>query len=50
MFAHLSIAPCPNVEAACAEAVWFKQSILLAEPRDMEEIGEAVRKIRAASG
>lgn len=40
------ITPCPVAERACQEAIWLSQSMLLAEPGAMEEIGRAVLKIR----
>lgn len=39
----------PVVEQACSEAVWLKQSMLLAEREDMDDIVTAVAKIQAAS-
>jgi dTDP-4-amino-4,6-dideoxygalactose transaminase len=39
----------PEVEQACAEAVWLTQSLLLAERADMDDIVAAVRKIQAAA-
>jgi dTDP-4-amino-4,6-dideoxygalactose transaminase len=40
------IMPCPVAEQACQEAIWLTQSILLAEPEEMAEIGQAIVKIR----
>ena len=40
------ITPCPVAERACQEAIWLSQSMLLAEPGGMEEIGRAILKIR----
>jgi dTDP-4-amino-4,6-dideoxygalactose transaminase len=39
----------PEVEKACAEAVWLTQPLLLAEQSDMDDIVAAVRKIQAAA-
>ncbi len=38
----------PEVEQACAEAVWLTQNTLLGYRRDMDEIVTAVRKIHSA--
>ncbi len=38
--------PCPNVEHACRHSVWFYQSMLLGTREDMDDIVEAVDKIR----
>lgn len=38
---------CPQNERLCSEALWFGQTMLLGEKRDMEKIAEAVRKIQA---
>jgi dTDP-4-amino-4,6-dideoxygalactose transaminase len=41
---------CPVTERACAtEAVWLTQNLLLAEPRDMDDIVCAIKKIREAA-
>ena len=40
------IMPCPVSEQACKESIWLAQSMLLAEPEDMEDIGRAIVKIR----
>lgn len=40
--------PCPNVEKACREAVWFYQNMLLGSKSDMDDIIEAVVKIQKA--
>lgn len=37
---------CPVAEQACKEAIWLSQSMLLAEPEDMVDIGRAIVKIR----
>lgn len=39
----------PQVERACEEAVWLDQSLLLAEPGEMDDIVNAVAKIQRAS-
>ena len=38
---------CPQNEKLCAEALWFGQTMLLAEKADMDKIAEAVHKIHA---
>ncbi|MDW8131291.1 MAG: DegT/DnrJ/EryC1/StrS family aminotransferase [Bryobacterales bacterium] len=38
---------CPENDRLCEEAVWFTQNMLLGTRRDMEQIAEAIRKIRA---
>ena len=40
---------CPENDKLCQEAVWFFQALLLAEKRDMEDIAEAIEKIRKSS-
>jgi perosamine synthetase len=37
----------PEYEKTCREAVWFTQNMLLGPREDMDQIAEAVRKIRA---
>ncbi|MHB9106433.1 MAG: DegT/DnrJ/EryC1/StrS family aminotransferase [Armatimonadota bacterium] len=37
---------CPVSEAVCKDAVWFTQNMLLAERKDMDDIVEAVTKIK----
>lgn len=39
---------CPVCEAACREAVWFGQQMLLGSAEDMEDIAAAIRKIQDA--
>lgn len=39
----------PVVEQACGEAVWLMQNLLLAEPGEMDDVVEAVRKIQRAA-
>lgn len=40
------IMPCPVVEQACQEVIWMGQSMLLAEPGAMDEIAQAILKVR----
>ena len=40
--------PCPNVENVCGRSVWFYQSMLLGARKDMDDIAEAVDKIKRA--
>ncbi len=44
----IRVEPCPNVEKAAADSVWLMQNMLLAEQKDMDDIAEAVAKIRKA--
>jgi dTDP-4-amino-4,6-dideoxygalactose transaminase len=37
---------CPQNDRLCTEAVWLTQNMLLGTKSDMEQIGEAVRKIQ----
>jgi dTDP-4-amino-4,6-dideoxygalactose transaminase len=37
---------CPQNDRLCTEAVWLTQNVLLSGRRDMEQIGEAIRKIQ----
>ena len=37
---------CPHNDKLCAEALWFGQTLLLAERTDMEKIADAVRRIQ----
>ncbi len=41
---------CPANDQLCQEAVWFGQNMLLGPRGDMDQIAEAVRKIRAHAG
>jgi dTDP-4-amino-4,6-dideoxygalactose transaminase len=41
---------CPENDRLCNEAVWFFQTMLLGAKRDMEQIAEAIRKIRSQAG
>jgi dTDP-4-amino-4,6-dideoxygalactose transaminase len=38
---------CPENDKLCSEAVWFTQTMLLAERGDMEQIAAAIKKIQA---
>ena len=40
------IMPCPVAEKACQEVIWIGQSMLLADPSEMDDIVQAVVKIR----
>ncbi len=40
--------PCPNVETVCRHSVWFYQSMLLGSRDDLDDIVEAVDKIKHA--
>jgi dTDP-4-amino-4,6-dideoxygalactose transaminase len=42
------VEPCPNVEAATRETVWLYQNQLLGDSSDMDDVAEAVAKIRKA--
>lgn len=44
------VLPCPATEQACREVVWLTQNLLLAEPADMDQIAEAIFKIRENIG
>ena len=41
---------CPANDRLCEEAVWFTQPMLLATHTDMDQIAEAIRKIRSQAG
>lgn len=41
---------CPENDRLCEEAVWFTQTMLLGTRRDMDQIAEAIRKIRNHAG
>ena len=41
---------CPANDRLCADAVWFTQTQLLGSRRDMDQIAEAVRKIKQHAG
>ena len=40
------VMPCPVSEQACREAIWLTQNLLLAEPAEMDDIAQAIVKIR----
>jgi dTDP-4-amino-4,6-dideoxygalactose transaminase len=40
--------PCPNVESTCAKSVWLFQNLLLAQQEDMDDILNAISKIKTA--
>jgi dTDP-4-amino-4,6-dideoxygalactose transaminase len=44
------ILPCPTTEQACRESIWLTQNLLLAEPAAMDQIAEAIFKIRENIG
>ena len=41
---------CPENDKLCQEGVWFSQTMLLGPRSDMDQIAEAIRKIRAHAG
>ncbi len=41
---------CPANDRLCEEAVWLGQRVLLAGRSDMDQIGEAIRKVQAWAG
>jgi perosamine synthetase len=41
---------CPANDRLCSEAVWFTQTTLLGPRSDMDQIAEAIRKIRSHAG
>ncbi|MGH9370058.1 MAG: DegT/DnrJ/EryC1/StrS family aminotransferase, partial [Vicinamibacterales bacterium] len=41
---------CPENDRLCTEAVWLTQTMLLGPRRDMDDIADAVLKIRAHAG
>ena len=43
---HSRIMPCPVSEQACQEVVWLTQNLLLADPDEMDDIANAIFKIR----
>jgi dTDP-4-amino-4,6-dideoxygalactose transaminase len=43
---HSRIMPCPVAEQACREAIWLPQSLLLADPEEMDDIARAIVKVR----
>ena len=40
--------PCPNTERVCQQSVWFYQQMLLGTKQDMDDIIEAIAKIKRA--
>ena len=40
--------PCPNTEQVCQQSVWFYQQMMLGTKQDMDDIVEAIAKIRRA--
>jgi len=38
--------PCPVSEQACQEVIWMSQSMLLAEPHEMDDVAQAIVKVR----
>lgn len=38
---------CPQNDQLCEQAVWFTQTMLLGSKKDMEQIAEAILKIKA---
>ena len=48
VFAPYDPADCPVSDAVCDEIVWFTQKLLLADDHDLDDIVEAVAKIRSA--
>jgi dTDP-4-amino-4,6-dideoxygalactose transaminase len=40
--------PCPNVESTCKRSVWLHQNVLLAPQDEMDDIVEAITKIKNA--
>lgn len=38
---------CPANDALCGQAIWFYQTMMLGEQKDMDDIARAIRKIRA---
>lgn len=43
---HSRIMPCPVAEKACQEVIWISQNVLLAEPEEMDDIAQAIVKVR----
>lgn len=41
-------APCPNVESTCQNSVWLHQNLLLAPQEEMDDVLNAVTKIKTA--
>ena len=47
---YMSQNQCPVNDQVCEEAVWFSQSMLLAERSDMDDIANAIEKIHKNAG
>lgn len=47
---HSRVMDCPVAEQACQEAIWLPQSLLLAEPQEMDDVISAILKIRENVG
>jgi perosamine synthetase len=47
---YMSQNQCPVNDRVCEEAVWFSQSMLLAEKSDMDDIANAIEKIHKNAG
>lgn len=43
---HSRVTDCPAAEQACREAIWLPQSLLLANPDEMEDVISAILKVR----
>jgi dTDP-4-amino-4,6-dideoxygalactose transaminase len=43
---HSRVLPCPNSERLCNETIWLGQNLLLAEPGEMDDIANAILKVR----
>lgn len=41
---------CPQNDKLCSQAVWFTQNMLIGPRSDMDQIAEAIRKIKAHAG
>lgn len=42
----IRVLPCPNTQYACDHSVWFAQSMLLGDTRDMDDIARAFAKVQ----
>lgn len=43
---HSRVLPCPVSEQLCSETVWLPQNLLLAEPGEMDDVANAILKVR----
>lgn len=43
---HSRTLPCPNSEQLCRETVWLPQNLLLAEREEMDDVANAILKVR----